>query len=263
MEAGIIARCEVKVNGSPIASHSSPTDTLKSHIYSELKGTAALDKIAKIQFCSAGVVKDETTTFSGDLPQPNRLRLYGTYTPSSSYTLNEIRIVTQNGYTYFTTSLAQPVNVTAGVPVSFEWSVTLDVSRSSTSGFLTGYNLDMTSYLCRLLPAILQIIAAGRSNAFPSGINLRPTECKVMGSDTATIIAQTTSILMTADDVNRRVTYDTGYMQVTQVSAANEYIAQIWLRDPTSGCGLVLWTYTVAENVKKGDLIRVTLTIQV
>jgi hypothetical protein len=68
---------------------------------------------------------------------------------------------------------------------------------------------------------------------------------------------------MTADDANRKVTYDTGYMQVTQVSTTNEYIAQIWFRDPTSGCGLVLWTYTIAENVSKGDLIRVTLTIQV
>jgi hypothetical protein len=68
---------------------------------------------------------------------------------------------------------------------------------------------------------------------------------------------------MTADDVNRKVTYDTGYMQVTQVSTTNEYIAQVWFRDPTSGAGLVLWTYWAAENVSKGDLIRVVLTIQV
>jgi hypothetical protein len=141
--------------------------------------------------------------------------------------------------------------------------VTLDIDRVSKSGFLTGYNIDMTSYPTRLLPAILQIIAAGRSNAFPNGINLRPTECRVVGSDTVTIIAQTANISMTVDDISRKVTYDTGYMQVTQVSTANEYIAQIWLRDPTSGAGLVLWTYTIAENVSKGDLVRITLTIQV
>jgi len=263
MTASIVVGGEVKVNGSAVASHSSPTDTFKSHVYSELKGTATLDKISKIQFCSAGVVKDEVTSFNREMPQPNKLRLYGTYTPSSSYSLDSVRIVTQNGYTYFTTSLSSPVNVTAGAPVSFEWSVTLDINRSSTSGFLKGYNLDMTSYITRLLPAILSIIAVGRDNAFPSGINLKPTECRVMGSDTVTIIAQTTNISVTADDANRKVTYDTGYMQVTQVSTSNEYIAQIWLRDPTSGSGLILWTYTIAENVSKGDLIRITLTIQV
>jgi hypothetical protein len=263
MDANIVVTGQVKVNGATAASHSSPTDTFKSHIYSELKGTVALDRIAKIQFCSAGAVKDEVTSFYADQSQPNKLRLYGTYTPSSSYTLDSIRIVTQNGHTYFTTSLSSPVNVVAGAPVSFEWSVTLDINRVSKSGFLTTYNIDMTSYFCRLLPAILQIIALGRSNAFPNGINLRPTECRVMGSDTATIIAQTANISMTADDANRKVTYDTGYMQVTQVSTTNEYIAQIWFRDPTSGCGLVLWTYWAAENVSKGDLIRVTLTIQV
>jgi len=159
--------------------------------------------------------------------------------------------------------LSSPVNVVAGTPVNFEWSVTLDINRVSKSGFLSTYNIDMTSYLCRLLPAVLQIIAAGRSNAFPNGINLRPTECRVVGKDTATIIARTTNITMTADDANRKVTYDTGYMQVTQVSAPDEYIAQVWMIDPTSGCGLVLWTYLAAENVAKGDLIRVTLTIQV
>jgi hypothetical protein len=263
MEAKLSVAVDAKLNGKAVASHSSPTDTFRAHVYSELKGVAALDKIAKIRFCSAGVVKDETATFSGEFQQPNRLRLYGTYTPSSSYSLDEIRIVTQNGYTYFTTSLAQPVSVVAGAPVSFEWTVTLDINRVSKSGFLSTYDIDMTSYFTRLLPAILQIIAMGRSNAFPSGISLRPTECRVMGRDLATIIAQTTSISMTADDVNRKVTYDTGYMQVTQVSTANEHIAQIWFRDPTSGAGLVLWTYWAAENVSKGDLIRVVLTVQV
>jgi hypothetical protein len=170
MEAGIVARCEVKVNGSTVASHSSPTDAFKSHIYSELKGTAALDKIAKIRFCSAGAVKDETTTFTREMPQPNKLRLYGTYTPSSSYALDSVRIVTQNGHTYFTTTLPSPVNVTAGAPVSFEWSVTLNIDRVSKSGFLSTYDIDMTSYFTRLLPAILQIIALGRFNAFPNGI---------------------------------------------------------------------------------------------
>ena len=263
MEAGIVFKGEVKVNGSAVASHSSPTDTFKSHIYSELKGTAALDRIAKIRFCSAGVIKDEVTSFNADQSQPNMLRLYGTYTPSSSYSLDEVRIVTQNGYMYFTTALSSPVNVVAGAPVSFEWSVTLDINRVSKSGFLSTYYIDIAAAICRLLPAILSIIAAGRSNAFPNGINLRPTKCQAIGRDTVTVLAETTNISMTADDANRKVTYDTGYMVVTKVSSTDEYIAQVWMTDPISGCGLVLWTYWAAESVAKGDLIRVTLTIQV
>jgi hypothetical protein len=254
---------EVVINGRKSVKVGSPTTTLREHIFSELTGVARLDRIARVQFMSGGVVKDETTSFSYDMPALNRIRIYGSYTPSSSYTLDALQIVTSNGYTYFNTPLSSPVSVASGVPVNFEWTLELGFSRSTPTGFLSKLSLDMTSSEYRLLPAICKIITMGRSSAFPGGISLKPTRCDVIASDGSTVIAQSTNIQMTPDDVAKQVTYDTGNMQVTTTTTANEWIRRIRLVDTTSGGALVQWDYVQYEYVSRGDYIRVQISIGV
>jgi len=254
---------EVAVNGKRFTKLGSPTTTLREHIFAELAGTAKLDRISKINFYSAETVRDETTSFNYEMPAPNKIRIYGSYTPTSSYDLDALGIVTAGGYSYFYTALASKVSVVSGIPVNFEWTLTLTPDRATPTGFLSNYNLDMTSSEYRLLAAVCKIILLGRSSAFPGGISLKPNKCEVIASDAATVIAQSTNIQMTADDVAKQVTYDTGNMEVTTTTTANEYIKRIRLVDTVSGGGLVVWDYVQAEPVAKGDYVRVKISIQV
>jgi len=254
---------EVTVNGRRSVKVGSPTTTLREHIFAELTGTAKLDKIARVQFYSAGAVRDETTSFSYEMPAPNKIRVYGSYTPSSSYTLDALQIVTSGGYVYFNTPLSSPVSVASGVPVNYEWTLTLSPDRAPPTGFLEKFNLDMTSSEYRLLAAICKIILLGRSSAFPGGISLKPSRCEVIASDGSTIIAQSTSIQVTPDDVAKQVTYDTGNMQVTTTTTANEWIRRIRLVDTVSGGALVQWDYVQYEYVAKGDYVRIMISISV
>jgi hypothetical protein len=254
---------EVVVNGRRSVKVGSPTTTFKEHVFSELTGTARLDRIARIQFMSSGVVKDETTSFSYEMQAPNKIRIYGSYTPSSSYTLDNLQIVTSSGYTYFSTPLTSPVSVISGVPVNFEWRLELSPNRATPTGFLSKFNLDMTSSEYRLLAAICKIILLGRSSAFPGGISLKPARCDVIASDGSTVIAQSTNIQMTADDVAKQVTYDTGNMQVTTTTTSNEWIRRIRLVDTVSGGALIQWDYVQYEYVQKGDYVRVQISISV
>jgi hypothetical protein len=254
---------EVTINGRKSVKVGSPTTTLREHIFSELTGVARLERIARIRFMSSGVVKDETTSFSYEMPAPNKIKIYGSYTPSSSYTLDALQIVTSGGYTYFNTPLSSPVSVASGVPVNFEWNLTLSANRATPTGFLSKFSLDMTSSEYRLLAAICKIILLGRSAAFPAGISLKPARCDVIASDGSTVIAQSTNIQMTADDVAKQVTFDTGNMLVTTTTTTNEYIRRIRLVDTVSSGTLIQWDYVQYEYVQRNDYVRVQISISV
>jgi hypothetical protein len=77
------------------------------------------------------------------------------------------------------------------------------------------------------------------------------------------MIAQSTNIQMTADDVAKQVTFDTGNMQVTTTTTANEWIRRIRLVDTISGGALVQWDYVQYEYVQKNDYVRVQISISV
>jgi hypothetical protein len=253
---------DVKVNGKALSSHNTPTSLFKQHIVNELLGTASLERFGSIQFMSSGVVKDSLSTMNYQFERPNRLRLYGSYTPSSSYTLDGMRIMTRNNNSYFVTSIT-PVSVISGNPVNFSWTVELGVSNRNTSGFLTKYNIDAKDDYCRLLSLILQIFLGGRTAPSPTGVSLKPSQIEVIGQDGATIIASSTNITASYDSSTSTVKWVTDTFKITQTSGSNEYIKRITFRDTVSGCGLVVWSPIQYEYVNLDEYIQIELRIGV
>jgi hypothetical protein len=253
---------DVKINGNTVESHNTPTSLFKQHIVNELLGTASIERFSAIEFMSSGVVKDTLSSMNYQFEAPNRLKLYGSYTPSSSYTLDSMRIRTVNNNTYFVTSIT-PVNVIAGNPVNFTWTVKLDVSNRNTSGFLSKFSLDATSLLCRLLPLILEIFILGRTGVNPTGVSLKPSKVEVVGKDSVTVIASSTNITATYDSFTSTVKWSTDTFEITQVSGSNEYIYSIKLIDTLSGCSLVVWSWMQYEYVNLNEYIQIELDIGV
>jgi hypothetical protein len=253
---------DVKINGNTVESHNTPTSLFKQHIVNELLGTASIERFGAIEFMSSGVVKDTLSSMSYQFDAPNRLRLYGSYTPSSSYTLDSMRIRTVNNNTYFVTFIT-PTSVIAGNPVNFTWTVKLDVSNRNASGFLSKYSLDASSDYCRLLSVILQIFLGGRNSVSPTGVSLKPGKVYVYGQDGYTVIASTTSITATYDSSTSTVKWITDAFKVTEISGANEYIKRIRMEDTVSGCGLVIWSYQQFEYVNLDEYIQIELDIGV
>jgi len=253
---------DVEIDGKVVPSHSSPTNTFRQHIINELLGTASLEQFSTLWFTSGGVAKDSISNVSYQFSSPNQLQLYGSYTPSSSYTLDGMMLTTKNNNTYFVTSIS-PINVTQGKTVNFTWTVTLDISNRNSSGMLSKFRLDATSLLCRLLPLILEIFIAGRTGANPTGISLKPSKIEVYGQDSVTLIASSTNITATYDSTTSKVKWITDNFPVTQVSGNNEYIYKIQFVDTQSGCALIYWEWLQYEYVSVGDLIHVELDIGV
>jgi len=253
---------DVKINGKRVSLHSSPTSTFKQHIVNELLGTASLEKFSALWFTSGGVAKDSISNLSYQFTKPNQLQLYGSYTPSSSYTLDGMKVTTTNNNTYFTTSIT-PISVTQGIPVNITWTVTLDVSNRNTSGFLSKFSIDASSDYGRLLSLILQIFLGGRTKVNPTGVSLKPSKVEVYGKDSYTVIASTTNITATYDSATSTVKWKTDIFKVTQTSDANEYIYSIVMRDTVSGYGLVVWNWLQYEKVNVNDYIQIELNIGV
>jgi len=253
---------DVKINGESVSSHNSPTSTFKQHIINELQGIASLEQFSAIQFTSSGVVKDSLSNMNYQFESPNKLKLYGSYTPSSSYTLDGMKIVTRNNNIYFTTSIT-PISVTQGVPVNFSWTVTLDISNRNPSGFLSKFSIDAKNDFSRLLSVILQIFLGGRTGTNPTGISLKPGKIEVYGKDSVTLIASSTNITATYDSSTSTVKWKTDIFKVTQVSGNNEYIDYIVFRDTVSNFGLIVWDWLQYEYVNVNDFIQVELDIGV
>ncbi|MEM3414854.1 MAG: hypothetical protein QW575_04725 [Thermoproteota archaeon] len=253
---------DVEINGKAVFSHSSPTDTFRQHIINELLGMASLEQFSTLWFTSGGVAKDSISNLSYQFPKPNQLQLYGSYTPTSSYTLDGMMVTTKNNNTYFVTSIS-PINVTQGKTVNFTWTVTLDIVNRSPSGMLSKFSLDATSVSCRLLPLILQIFISGRSGASPTGVSLKPNKIEVYGQDSVTVIASSTNITATYDSTTSKVKWITDNFPVTQVSGNNEYIYKIQFVDSQSGCALIYWDWLQYEYISVGDLIHIELDIGV
>jgi len=253
---------DVRINGKVIPSHNSPTSTFKQHIINELQGTASLEQFGAIQFMSSGVAKDSLSNMNYQFVSTNSLKLYGSYTPSSSYTLDGMKIITKNNNTYFTTSIT-PISVTQGIPVNFSWTVTLDITNRNPSGFLSKFSIDATSDYSRLLSAILQIFLGGRNATSPTGISLKPGKVEVIGQDGATIIASSTNITASYDSSTSTVKWKTDIFKVTQVSGNNEYINRIVFRDTVSSFGLIVWEWLQYEYVNVNDYIQIELDIGV
>jgi len=252
----------VDIDGKTVASHNTPTSIFKQHIINELLGTESLERFDSIQFTSSGVVKDSLSNMYYQFLKPNQLKLYGSYTPSSSYTLDGMKIVTRNGNTYFVTSIS-PVSVVAGNPVNFSWTVTLDVTNRTPSGFLSKFNLEIASDYNRLLPLILQIFLGGRTGVSPTGVSLKPSKVEIYGKDSVTLIASTTNITATYDSATSTVKWKTDLFKITQVSGDNEYIYRIRMVDTKSGYGLVVWSWIQYEYVNINEYIQVELNIGV
>jgi hypothetical protein len=253
---------DVKINGNTVESHNTPTSLFKQHIVNELLGTASIERFSAIEFMSSGAVKDTLSSMKYQFEEPNRLKLYGSYTPSSSYTLDSMRIRTENNNTYFVTSIT-PVKVIAGNPVNFTWKVNLDVSNRNTTGFLSKFSPDATTSLCRLLPLILEIFIAGRTAVNPTGVSLKPGKVVVFGKDSATIIASSTNITATYDSSTSTVKWITDKFEITQVSGSDEYIHLIRFIDTLSDCGLIAWSWMQYEYVNLNEYIQIELDIGV
>jgi hypothetical protein len=252
---------DVKINGKTVTSHNTPTSLFKQHIVNELLGTESLEQFGRIEFMSSGVVKDSLSSMNYEFVKSNQLKLYGSYTPTSSYTLDGMRITTKNNNTYFYTSIS-PIDVIAGNPVNFSWTVTLGVSNRTPSGFLSKFSIDVTDYY-RLLSLILQIFLGGRTAPSPSGVSLKPSKVEIIGKDSATIIASTTNITATYDSATSTVKWKTDTFKVTQVSGDNEYIYRIRMVDTKSGYGLVVWSWLQYEYINVNEYIQIELNIGV
>jgi len=252
-------KSKFSINGKSITSLGSPQQDFINHLFAELNGTPSLDTITGIIFMSGQNQMDAIPDNGAWNPTSTSVRVSGYYTPSTSYTLDGVMITTANGYKYFYTTLQNPVNVTGGQQVEFEWDLTFGVNRISTGGFLSNMTLNMNG----LFTAIASILAQGRNNAYPNGISLKPSKAVVIASDGSTVIAESDKITVTPDNTTYQITYETGDMVVTKTTTDKEYISKIDLVDTISNINLIEWNYVQYEFVNVNDIVRVKFILQV
>ncbi|MEM4847494.1 MAG: hypothetical protein QW794_07030 [Thermosphaera sp.] len=257
----------VSINGTSVKASGSPTTTFRNDVISEIVAstpTLVVERLTSITLMS-GTTERDTVTFSSisisSISESGKkvvITASGSFTPGSSYTADRIRVKTVTGKVYFETSIT-PVSITAGVPVTVTWELTVTISRGTRSGWCAqAYDL-----LCvgdaitnRFLRALAVALTSDRTTS-PVSPSLTITEFIAANMSMESMLRNVTlnktysgtTVTITASGIVK-----TGLIDYTFYGAI--------LREGRGSNNLFWWQY-VNLSVQPNDVIQLSFSITV
>ncbi|MEM4977264.1 MAG: hypothetical protein QXT64_08075 [Desulfurococcaceae archaeon] len=253
------------VGGANVEAIGSPTTTFKSDVISEITAstpTLVVERLTSITLMS-GTTEKDTVTFSSisisTLSESEKkvvITATGSFTPGSSYTADKVRIKTATGRVYFETSIT-PVNITAGVPVTVTWELTMTISRGTRSGWCAqAYDLLCvgSADIYRFLHTLAVALTSDRST-FPVSPSLTITDFVAVNVSAESMLSNVTlnktysgtTVSITASGIVK-----TGLTDYTLYTAS--------LKEGRGGNHLFLWQY-VNLSVQPNDVVQLNFSI--
>ncbi|MEM4452466.1 MAG: hypothetical protein QW182_04590 [Thermosphaera sp.] len=255
------------LNSKRVDVSGSPTATFKNDVISEIVAstpTLVVERLISITLMS-GTTERDTVTFSSisisSISESEKkvvITASGSFTPGSSYTADRIRVKTVTGKVYFETSIT-PVSITAGVPTTVTWELTITISRGSRSGWCAqAYDLlcvgDATTN--RFLRALAVALTSDRTTS-PVSPSLTITE----------FIAANMSMenMLTNMTLNKTYSDTTVTISASGIvrSGLTDYTFYSAILREGRGSNNLFWWQFVNLNVQPNDVIQLSFSITI